>query len=153
MKRIIRTIVGVFAGLFLISIIVEGIEFGLVTLLNGQQTTDPDVYYSIRNQAWFLVLKVVYNTLAAIAGGFVTSLIADYGYRKHGIALAILQTLSFGYALTQPEISQWTPAWMWFALILLSFGGIVFGSHIQLRRQTETMFSSNHLFHASNVTR
>ena len=135
MVRIIRTIAGVLAGIILISVLVEGIEFGLVALLHGEKTTDPDLYYSIRNQTWSLALKLVYNTLAAIIGGFGTALIAGYEHRKHGIALAILQTLSFGYALTQPEISKWTPAWMWFSLIFLSFVGIIFGSHIQSRRQ------------------
>jgi len=137
MTRIIRSIAGVLAGIFLISVLVEGIEFGLVALINGQQTTDPDVYYSIRNRVWFLALKLVYNTLAAITGGFIASLIAGYEHRKHGIGLAVLQTISFGYALTQPEISQWTPAWLWFALIILSFGGIIVGSRIQLRPQTQ----------------
>jgi hypothetical protein len=33
----------VFAGLVLISVIVESLEFGRVALVNGEVTTDPDI--------------------------------------------------------------------------------------------------------------
>lgn len=135
MTRIIRTIVGVLAGMLLISLLVEALEFGLVTAINGQITTEPAVYFAIRNQFWFLGLKLIYNSLAAIVGGLVAARIARYAPVKHGIALALLQTLSFLFALTQPEMSQWTPVWMWITLILLSLAGILFGAHLQVCRQ------------------
>jgi hypothetical protein len=137
-NRIIRSLIGIVVGMFLISGIVEALEFGLVTAINGKPTTEPDVYYAIRNLGWFLGLKLVYNTAAAILGGFVTALIAGYSQMKHGITLAIIQTLAFGWALTQPEMSQWTPNWMWAALILLTFGGIIYGAQIQARRAVNT---------------
>lgn len=136
MIRIIRTIAGILVGLLIISTLVEGLEFGLVTLIHGQTTTDPEIYYSIRNQSWFLGLKLIYNTLAAVIGGYFAALIAGYEQLKHGIALAIIQTLSFGFALSQPGMSQWTPIWMWIALAVLSFTGIIFGARILARRQT-----------------
>ena len=133
-KRAIRTFIAIIVGMFLISALVEGLEFGLVTAINGAPTTEPEAYYAIRNRIWFLAIKLVYNTAAAVAGGFVAALIAGYRQLGHGIALAVIQTLAFAWALTQPEVSRWTPGWMWAGLMLLSFGGILFGARIQARR-------------------
>jgi hypothetical protein len=47
--QILRSILAVLAGLVLISVIVESLEFGLVTLVNGEVTTDPDSYLRVRN--------------------------------------------------------------------------------------------------------
>jgi len=44
MIRALRSVSGVFAGLMLISVIAEGIEFLLVALVHGSITTDQDVY-------------------------------------------------------------------------------------------------------------
>ena len=43
--QILRSVCAVFAGLVLISVIVEPLEFGLVPLVNGEVTTDPDTYF------------------------------------------------------------------------------------------------------------
>lgn len=69
--RILRSAVAVFAGLVLISAIVESLEFALVALVNRGVTTDPNVYFRVRNQPLFLAAKCVYNTAGAIAGGWV----------------------------------------------------------------------------------
>jgi hypothetical protein len=133
-RRVIRTISAIFIGMFLISGLVEGLEFGLVAAIHGAPTTEPEVYYGIRNLAWFLSLKLVYNTAAAVVGGFVTALVAGYAPLKHGIALACIQTLAFAWGLTQPNISQWTPGWVWAGLIVFSFAGILFGARIWEQR-------------------
>ncbi|MBL8514746.1 MAG: hypothetical protein JNJ55_12220 [Betaproteobacteria bacterium] len=135
MKRILRSIFGVVAGLILVSMLVEGLEFGLVTAIHGKPTKDPVVYFAIRNQGWFLGFKLVYNTAAAVVGGFVAAWIAGYAPVKHGVALAIVQTLAFGWALTQPDVRQTTPDWAWLALIVVSFAGIVWGARLRARRR------------------
>ena len=133
-KRVVRTLIAIIVGLLLISVLVEGLEFGLVSAIRGGPTTEPEAYYAVRNRIWFLGLKLVYNTAAAVAGGFVVALIAGYAQLRHGVALAVIQTLAFAWALTQPDVSRWTPGWMWAGLILLSLGGILFGARIQARR-------------------
>jgi hypothetical protein len=137
-KRIARSAAGILAGLFLISTLVEVLEFGLVNSLRTEPITGPDAYYAIRNRGWFLALKLVYNTAAAIAGGFVAALIAGYALVRHGLALAIIQTMAFAWALSQPEMRQWTPLWMWFALMTLSFGGILLGARLRAARSEST---------------
>jgi hypothetical protein len=117
-----------------ISVLVEGIEFGLVTIINGQPTTDPATYYAVRNRGWFLILKLLYNGLAAFGGGYIAGAIAGYAERRHGIALAIVQTVAFLWALTQPEMRRWTPAWLWLMLIVVSIVAILFGSQRRERR-------------------
>jgi hypothetical protein len=134
MKRIVRSVLAVVAGIVFLSVVVEALEFGLVTLVHGGTTTEPETYFSIRNRGWFLALKLAYNTLAAVGAGVVAALIAGYAPLKHGLAVAALQTLAFAWAVTQPEVRQWTPGWMWAALILLSFAGIMAGACLRSRR-------------------
>ena len=93
-KRVIRTSIAIVVGMLLISALVEGLEFSLVAAINEGPTTEPEAYYAIRNRIWFLALKLVYNTAAAVAGGFVVALIAGYSQLRHGVALAVIQTLA-----------------------------------------------------------
>ena len=129
--QILRSIFAVFAGLVLISVIVEPLEFGLVTLANGEVTTDPDIYFRVRNTPAFLATKVVYNTAAAIVGGLVAARLAPRGPMAHGLVLAVIQTVAFGWALLTPELRRSTPDWMWACLIVVTFAGIMAGSRLQ----------------------
>jgi hypothetical protein len=131
-KQIIRSILAIIVGIVVISILVEALEFALVTFIHGEPTTDPETYYGIRNQGWFLGIKLVYNTIFAAAGGYLAAIIAGYALQKHGLALAILQTIAFLFGLTQPDVSRWTPGWMWIALILLTFAGILYGARVRV---------------------
>jgi len=133
--RVVRSLAGVVAGLLLISALAEGVEFALVTAINGTPAVDPAEYFAIRNLPWFLALKLAYNTAAAIAGGYLAALIAGAAEARQGLALAVFQTLAFAWALTQPEVSRWTPAWVWLALMILSFAGIVYGASLRTRRR------------------
>lgn len=130
-KRILRSLLAVVAGLALISGVVEAIEFGLVTLVNGGPTMDSELYYEIRNRPWFLAVKLGYNTAAAVGAGFLAAAIAGRAYVAHGLALGLVQTLAFGWALTQPDLSRWTPGWVWAALIVSTFAGIVLGARLR----------------------
>ena len=126
---ICRTIRAIILGLLVIPVFVESVEFALVTVANGRMTTDPELYFTIRNRSWILAMKVLYNAIGAVAGGYVAARMAGYAYRYHGIALASIQTLGFGWGLTQPEIRHTTPTWMWFVLIPLTAVGIIIGAN------------------------
>lgn len=133
--KVLRSVVAVLAGLVLISAIVEPLEFMLVALVNGQPTTDPDRYIAVRNQPVFLAAKLLYNTVAAVGAGFVTARLAPRAGVRHGIAVAIIQTVAFGWAVASPELRRTTPDWMWAALIPLTAAGIVLGALLFERRR------------------
>jgi hypothetical protein len=130
----VRSVLAVAVGLVLITAIVEPIEFALVALASDGMTTNPDAYFAVRNQPLFLAAKLVYNTVAAVAGGFVAALLARRAPIGHGIALAVVQTAAFAWALATPEIRQTTPTWMWASLIALTIAGILGGTRLQHRR-------------------
>lgn len=130
----LRSVLAVLAGLVLISIIVESLEFGLVAFVNRGVTTDPDVYFSVRNRPGFLAAKLVYNTAGAIVGGWLAAWLAGRSPIGHGVALAVVQTAAFGWALANPSLRRSTPDWMWASLIAVTFAGIVAGSLLQRRR-------------------
>ena len=133
--RILRSALGIVVGLALTSVIVEGLEFGLVSLLHGGVTTDPDLYSSIRNRPGVLAAKLAYNTAAALFGGFVAAWIAGRAPVAHGVTLAVIQTAAFAWALANPGIRRTTPDWMWVCLIVLSAAAIVAGSALHARRR------------------
>lgn len=130
----IRSVLAIVAGILLITLIVEPLEFALVALVNGGIVTDPAAYFRVRNQPGFLVAKLVYNTGAAIAGGFVAARLARRSPRAHGLVLAVLQTAAFGWALANPALRQTTPDRMWVALIVVTFAGITIGAELQRKR-------------------
>ena len=135
-KRIIRSIIAIIIGIAVISIFVEAIEYVIVTLINREPATDPEVYYSIRNRGWFLGIKLFYNTLFAAVGGFTAATVAGYAPLRHGFALGFVQTIAFGLGLIFTEGTRWTPGWMWAALIVLTFGGILLGARVRANLST-----------------
>lgn len=116
--HILRFISGVILGLAVISLIAEGIEFGLVTLVNGGITTDMDAYFGIRNQAWFLLLKFVYNGVGLYAGGWIAAKIASRWKLACTATLAVVQTVSFVWGMTLSEFAGTTPTWAWVPLMI-----------------------------------
>jgi hypothetical protein len=132
--QILRSIFALFGGLVLISVIVEPLEFGLVTLVNVEVTTDPGIYFRVRNTPAFLATKVVHNTAAAIVGGLVAARLARRAPMAHGLVLAVIQTVAFGWALVTPALRRSTPDWMWACLIAVTFAGIMTGSLLQRHR-------------------
>jgi hypothetical protein len=133
----LRSSGAVVTGLLVITLLVEPMEFGLVTLLHGGVTTDPEVYFGVRNRPWVLVLKLIYNTGAAIIGGLIAARIARRAPMAHGAALAAVQTAGFGWAVLNPELRRGTPDVMWALLTVLTIAGILFGARLS-RRQAPT---------------
>lgn len=138
--RFCRSTFALVAGLLVISVLVESVEFALVAVANGRMTTDSEGYFTIRNQAWFLTAKLVYNTIGAVARGYLAARAAGCAYLHHGIALAAIQSSAFIWALTKPQIRHSTPMWMWTVLIPLSAAGIIIGASC-CRKHRETRFS------------
>ena len=128
--QLIRTALAIVAGLIAITLIVEPLEFALVTLANGGITTDPYEYFLIRNRSWFLALKVIYNTAAAAIAGYLT---AGRAPLSHAAGVAVLQTLAFFYAFTVPELRTTTPDWLWVTLMIATPAGILIGAAIRKR--------------------
>lgn len=122
------------AGLFLITLIAESIEFGLVAAINGGIITDQNVYFAIRNRPPVLACKLVYNTVAAIAGGFVCAWVAGRMPMFHASLLAAIQTAGFIYGMAFSEFASTTPQWMWIALTFITIAGILFGARLQANR-------------------
>jgi hypothetical protein len=133
--QILRSLLAVLVGLVLISLIVEPLEFGLVAAVNGGVTTDPDTYIRVRNGPAFLAAKVVYNTAAAIVGGWVTARLARRAPMAHGLVLAVIQKAAFGWAVANPALRRTTPDWMWACLIVLTFAGIMTGARLHRQRR------------------
>ena len=136
MSQALRSVAAVAVGLILLSVVVESVEFGLVTIAHGATTTDPVTYFGVRNRAWFLAAKLAYNTAAAVLAGYVTARLAGRARVAHGFALAVVQTAAFAWALANVEMRKWTPDWMWFALMVLTFAGILIGARLQMRRRS-----------------
>jgi hypothetical protein len=111
--NILSFILGLILGLAVISLLAEGIEFGLVTLVNGGITSDQDVYFEIRNRPWFLFLKFIYNGLALYAGGWLAAKIALRWKLTCVVTLAIVQLVSFFWGMTLSEFAGTTPFWAW----------------------------------------
>jgi hypothetical protein len=132
---VVRSVLAVLIGLVLISLLVEPIEFALVSLVNGGTTTDAVVYFDIRNRPAFLVVKLFYTTAAAVVGGYVTGWLAGRLPLAHGIILAIVQIVALAWAFNTPEMRTWTPDWMWVARAIVSTLGVIWGAWRQERRK------------------
>jgi hypothetical protein len=130
--QLIRSGLAVIVGLISITLIVEPLEFLLVTLAHGGMTTDPYEYFLVRNRGWFLALKVIYNTGAATIAGYLTASIAGRAALIHGGVVAALQSLAFGYAFTVPELRATTPDWLWVTMLVATPVAILVGARLRI---------------------
>jgi len=69
----VRSIIAVLGGIGLASLVVEALEFTLVNAVAGGTIADMAGYFAVRNQPAVLGAKLVYNTLAAVLGGYMTA--------------------------------------------------------------------------------
>ena len=90
LAQALRAALAILAGMIFITVGVEALEWTLVTAINRAPTTDPEVYYGIRNGTVFLLVKVLYNTAAAIGGGYIAARLAGRNEMAIGLALAII---------------------------------------------------------------
>ena len=124
----IRSVVAILVGLAAISLLVEPLEFALVALVNGGIETDPAAYLAVRNQPWFLALKLAYNFGGGLAGGYLAAWLAPREPAAHGFALAILQGMILLWAMSDPELGSTAPVWAWLGVALTTGAGIIGGA-------------------------
>jgi len=131
-----RSFVSVVGALVVVTLIAETLEFFLIALFHGGFVTDQDLYFSIRNSAVFIPLKLGYNFGAAVVAGYVLAWIAGYKEMTHCIVVASLQTLSFLWAIFDPEISTTAPLWLWVLFIIFTIPGFFVGVKWRLKKKS-----------------
>jgi hypothetical protein len=134
----IRSIIAVLGGIGVISLVVEALEFTLVTAVSGGSIADMSGYFAVRNRPTILTAKVVYNTLAAVLGGYITAKIAATRELVHTAVAAVIQTLALIWGFTAGEYAGFTPAWTRIALVLLTGPAMMAGGMIRAKAQTES---------------
>jgi hypothetical protein len=129
----IRSIIAILGGIAVISLVVETLEFTLVTAVSGGSITDMNEYFAVRNRPAILAVKVVYNTLAAVLGGYMTAKIAGTRELLHTAIAAFIQTVALIWGLTVGEYAGFTPVWLRIALVLLTGPAMIAGGTIRAR--------------------
>lgn len=130
----VRSVIAVLGGIVLITLLVEPLEFVLVNATASQPVTDIAGYFAVRNQPGILAAKLVYNTAAAVLGGYMVARIAGYAELWHASGTALIQVVALGgNVFGGGEYAQYTPGWMWVALAVLSAPAIIAGAWVRAR--------------------
>lgn len=137
-RTIFFSVLAIIAGLFLITLVSEGVEVFVVMISSGRPlselTQDTADYFAVRNQPAIVILKLIYNTLAAFLGGYACASIARSRPFAHVVGLAAIQTVGFVYGMTLSEFADTTPRWLWLSLTLLSALAILSAGYLRMRR-------------------
>ena len=129
----IRSLGAVLGGLGVISLVAELLEFSLVTAVSGGRVTDMSQYFAVRNQTGILAAKLVYSTVAAILGGYVTARVAMVDEMRHAAAAAAAQTVALIWGFSGGEFAAATPMWVRIALVVLMGPAIMVGAAVRAR--------------------
>ena len=140
MTNPLRTAGAVVGGVALISLLVEPLEFTLVNAIADQPIQDMAGYFAVRNRPGMLAAKLVYNTLAAILGGYITARIAQTEELKHGALAAAVQTTALIWGFTAGEYASAMPVWMRIAIVLVMGPAMMAGAWI--RAQASAMLDN-----------
>jgi hypothetical protein len=135
---VIRSIIAVLGGIGLLSIVVEVLEFTLVSAVAGAPPTDLPGYFAVRNQPAILAAKLGYNSVGAVLGGYLTARVAGRQEMAHGGIAAIVQTAALIYGFTVGEFAGFTPVWMRIALVLVTGPAMLLGASIRARAARRT---------------
>jgi hypothetical protein len=135
---VIRSIIAVLGGIGLLSIVVEVLEFTLVSAVAGGPPTDLPAYFAVRNQPAILAAKLGYNSVGAVLGGYLTARVARGQEMPHGWVAAIVQTAALIYGFTIGEFAGFTPIWMRIALVLMTGPAMLLGASIRARAARST---------------
>lgn len=127
----LRSIIAVLGGIGLVSLIVEPLEFTLVNATTDAPIADMAGYFAVRNQPGILAAKVVYNSLAALLGGYMTAKIAGTHEMRHAGVAALAQTAALIWGFTVGEYASYTPVWMRVVLVLVTGPAMLAGAKIR----------------------
>jgi hypothetical protein len=92
-----------------------------------------DHYFQVRNRPSILAAGVVYNSIAAVLGGYVVAKIAGVEEMAHARVAAIVQTAALIYGFTVGEYAHFTPVWMRVVLVGLMGPAMLAGASIRAR--------------------
>ena len=129
----IRSIIAVLAGLGLTSIVVEVLEFTLVSAVGGGAIPDMAGYFAVRNRPAMLGAALAYTALGGVLGGYLTAKVAADRAMLHTAAAAGAKTLALIWGFTAGEHAGFTPAWMRVALVLLTGLAMMAGGAVRAR--------------------
>ncbi len=129
----LRSIIAVLGGIGLISLVTEALEFTLVRAVAGGPLSDMGAYFAVRNGPAILAAKLVYHSLAAVLGGYMTAKVAGQREIPHAVVAALLQTAALIWGFTAGEYAGFTPVWMRVALVLLTGPAMVAGGAVRAR--------------------
>lgn len=129
--KFIRFFIGLIVGMFLLTVLTEGIEFIIIKTLSGDSfeylSTHQKEYFEIRNQPLILFLKIIYTLGASFLAGFVATYIAQKTSTILLVSFIGIQLLGIIYGAFFSEFSDSTPLWMWVTLMVLIPLGIFYG--------------------------
>jgi len=135
MMKHLRLVVSVIAGLMVLTLLVEGIEFFLITSISGKDRdylqNNQDFYFAARNTPPILAAKLVYTLIAAGIGGYLAALIAGPAARGAIFILIGVQTASLLWGGFLSEWASTAPLWLWLALILVTSSGLYLGYRVR----------------------
>ena len=129
----VRSILAILGGIGVISIVTQVLEFTLVGAVAGGQLAGMEQYFEVRNRPSILAAGLVYNSVAAVLGGYMVAKIAGQHEMAHARIAALVQTAAMIYGFTAGEYAQFTPAWMRVALIAIVGPAILAGATIRTR--------------------
>ncbi|OFW02287.1 MAG: hypothetical protein A3J29_22975 [Acidobacteria bacterium RIFCSPLOWO2_12_FULL_67_14b] len=129
----VRSLVAVLGGILLISVLVEVLEFTLVSARAGGAIGDMTQYFAVRNRPEMIGAKLVYTTLAALLGGYMTAKVAGSREMLHGGAAALVQTAALAWGFTAGEYAAFTPGWTRVALVALTGPAMLVGASVRGR--------------------
>lgn len=139
MKKIALSILGILTGIIVLSLIIEVFELLLVMNLSGKTMEElqanQSLYFSIRNQLWFLIIKVLLSIVVSIISGRLCVLIAR-GTQKVSLAiLAAIQFLSIIFGALFSNMKDTTPFIIWMILCVVIPMSILFGGYYTLKKK------------------
>jgi hypothetical protein len=130
-SRAVRSLLAVLLGVGFVSLIVEFLEFTLVNAYAGARIADMGTYLAVRNEPMLLGAKLVYNTLAALLGGYITAKVAIGEEMPHAYIAAAVKSAAMIWGFTTDELAGDTPVWMMIALLATTGPGMVAGAWVR----------------------
>jgi hypothetical protein len=129
-----RSVLVVLGGFVLMVLLVMVGTAGLVAVLvpGGLAAVEGDTPRAL--PAIYLAANLLLSLLAAMAGGWLTALLAEHSPRKHVFALAALVAALSIYTVSAEGRQSGQPGWYALVVALLGIGGVVLGGALAKRR-------------------